>query len=172
MRRNVTTKTDFGFQEVNIEEKEFMVKDVFSKVAQKYDIMNDLMSFGIHRLWKDEFVDMMGFKNLKISNISEIPRHLDVAGGTGDIAIRSANQIWTAIRHLPEKESILTDLTGNEKTVVVCDINPDMLAVGKDRASKVMEYNKSKMVIYYVLISLITVNRLYLIHFYFFRWVL
>ena len=54
------TTTDFGYQQVNTSEKEHLVKEVFTKVAQKYDIMNDLMSVGIHRLWKDEYVNMLG----------------------------------------------------------------------------------------------------------------
>ena len=53
---------DFGFQEVKASDKEHMVKEVFSKVAQKYDVMNDFMSAGAHRLWKDDFVGMMGLR--------------------------------------------------------------------------------------------------------------
>ena len=61
-----STTTDFGYQQVNTNEKEHLVKEVFTKVAQKYDIMNDLMSVGIHRLWKDEYVNMLGKCNALI----------------------------------------------------------------------------------------------------------
>ena len=74
--------THFGFKTVREEEKESLVKDVFSSVASKYDLMNDAMSLGVHRFWKDEYVSLLkpGAKGpLKC---------LDVAGGTGDIALR------------------------------------------------------------------------------------
>ena len=80
-------ETFFGFKKVNFQEKEDLVKNVFNSVASKYDIMNDLMSFGIHRYWKDEMVKKMNFRPVKEYKI------LDVAGGTGDIAIRILNKM-------------------------------------------------------------------------------
>ena len=97
----------FGYSEVAPEEKTRMVGDVFARVAQRYDIMNDAMSGGMHRLWKDQFV-----RRVKPRQGEAI---LDMAGGTGDIAFRMA-------RHGAE--------------VTVADINPSMLGVGMDRAKK------------------------------------
>lgn len=103
----MTQKTFFGFKEVDSNDKEKLVAGVFSSVASKYDVMNDAMSFGLHRVWKDEFTDMLlPAKNVKL---------LDVAGGTGDIAFR----------FLKKSEN---------SNVTVCDINPDMLEEGKKRA--------------------------------------
>ncbi|KMZ74763.1 Demethylmenaquinone methyltransferase [Zostera marina] len=115
--------TSFGFKEVHEEEKSKMVSDVFRKVASNYDIMNDLMSVGLHRLWKDKLVSKLTpFHGMK---------HLDVAGGTGDIAFRVLERINNVSRtategRVPEVE--------NETQVYVCDINVDMLNVGKKRA--------------------------------------
>jgi len=98
---------DFGFATVAAEEKARMVGGVFSRVARRYDLMNDLMSGGLHRLWKDSFVDALRpYDGLRL---------VDVAGGTGDIAFR-----------------VLERAPGAD--VTVCDINADMLAVGRDRA--------------------------------------
>jgi 2-methoxy-6-polyprenyl-1,4-benzoquinol methylase len=142
--------TDFGYKTVNTEEKEHLVKDVFSKVAQKYDIMNDLMSAGIHRFWKDDFVHMLGIKALKSSPqlITSCPRHLDVAGGTGDIAFRSAEHISESFHTLLESSiyNKAETLPHSERPVVVCDINPNMLAVGQDRASTVLGNKRAKIV--------------------------
>jgi len=145
---STTTTTDFGFKEVNSDDKERLVKEVFSKVAQKYDVMNDLMSLGIHRFWKDDFVHMMGLKALK-STSGQIPRHLDVAGGTGDIAFRSAELISEAFsthleQHVYNKSS--EKISQSERPVVVCDINPNMLAVGQDRAKSVIGRKRANMV--------------------------
>jgi demethylmenaquinone methyltransferase/2-methoxy-6-polyprenyl-1,4-benzoquinol methylase len=97
--------THFGFRTVEAEEKAGMVRGVFSSVAGSYDIMNDLMSGGLHRLWKNEFVRKIhAGKNAAI---------LDLAGGTGDIAVR------------------LKARTG--APVTVCDINYEMLRAGQDR---------------------------------------
>lgn len=98
----------FGERRVSPEEKTGLVRGVFDNVADKYDLMNDLMSGGLHRFWKDSF-------------IREIrPRahysYLDVAGGTGDIAFR----IYKA--------------TGRAASVTLCDLTPDMLKVGRNRA--------------------------------------
>lgn len=128
-------RADFGYRDVAAEEKERLVKSVFSSVASKYDIMNDLMSGGTHRLWKDEFVNMMGITAAAKIDNNYVPRHLDVAGGTGDIAFRAAKKIATSYRQqvtaLPPNNN-LTDI--ENKQIVICDINPEMLAVGRDRA--------------------------------------
>ncbi|HEX7871957.1 MAG TPA: class I SAM-dependent methyltransferase [Sphingobium sp.] len=97
----------FGYRDVPAEEKAGLVGQVFSSVARRYDIMNDAMSMGAHRLWKDQFV-----RRVKPRAGEAI---LDMAGGTGDIAFRM-NKAGAA--------------------VTVSDINPDMLAVGMERASK------------------------------------
>ena len=97
----------FGYSEVAPEEKTRLVGDVFQRVAQRYDIMNDAMSGGLHRVWKDHFV-----RQVKPRQGESI---LDMAGGTGDIAFRMAK--------------LGADVT-------VADINPHMLAVGMERASK------------------------------------
>jgi demethylmenaquinone methyltransferase / 2-methoxy-6-polyprenyl-1,4-benzoquinol methylase len=104
-------RTDFGFREVAAFEKQGLVNEVFAKVAGRYDQMNDLMSMGLHRLWKDDFVTLLG-----------VPRSarpydiLDVAGGTGDIAFRLANA------------------GGPGTQVIVADISPEMVKVGMSRA--------------------------------------
>lgn len=98
----------FGERRVSPDEKTRLVRGVFSSVAPKYDLMNDLMSGGIHRLWKDAFVAQT------LARAGEAC--LDVAGGTGDIAFRLARRVGAA---------------GH---VTACDINPAMLGVGRDRA--------------------------------------
>lgn len=100
-------KTDFGFREVAPAEKTRLVREVFASVAPKYDVMNDLMSFGVHRLWKRWFVATSGVKRGD--------RCLDLAGGTGDIA------------------ALLAKAVGGEGEVVLTDINAAMLGVGRDR---------------------------------------
>eukprot|EP01023_Acetabularia_acetabulum_P040859 TRINITY_DN3967_c0_g1_i6.p1 TRINITY_DN3967_c0_g1~~TRINITY_DN3967_c0_g1_i6.p1 ORF type:complete len:303 (+),score=46.45 TRINITY_DN3967_c0_g1_i6:102-1010(+) len=108
---------DFGFKSVSKDEKESMVGNVFSNVANKYDVMNDLMSLGVHRLWKNEFVSMVKpFPGMD---------HLDVAGGTGDIAFRILNKL----RKLEQNGS-------KQGSVTVADINPQMLQQGKEKAQK------------------------------------
>jgi demethylmenaquinone methyltransferase / 2-methoxy-6-polyprenyl-1,4-benzoquinol methylase len=101
----MTQSVSFGYEQVSPEEKTARVGGVFSNVARKYDIMNDAMSGGMHRLWKDQFV-----RRVKPRAGEDI---LDMAGGTGDIAFRM------------EKSGA---------NITVCDINADMLAVGMDRA--------------------------------------
>lgn len=110
--KHMSAKNDknFGFEKVTSAEKRTLVDGVFSDVADKYDLMNDLMSFGVHRLWKDEFCRMVSNLNSTI---------LDVAGGTGDIAFR--------LKDNGKKQS-------HDPHIVVCDINHDMLKVCKDRA--------------------------------------
>lgn len=105
--------THFGFEEVDDSEKGKKVHAVFANVARKYDVMNDAMSLGIHRLWKDYFV-----RKLQLRPNTAL---IDVAGGTGDIAFR-------AVREIQNSAGI--------GTVTVCDINEKMLAVGKERSRK------------------------------------
>eukprot|EP01119_Soliformovum_irregulare_P008465 TRINITY_DN21583_c0_g1_i1.p1 TRINITY_DN21583_c0_g1~~TRINITY_DN21583_c0_g1_i1.p1 ORF type:complete len:314 (-),score=49.64 TRINITY_DN21583_c0_g1_i1:79-1020(-) len=111
--------THFGFKTVETEKKKEMVAEVFHSVANKYDLMNDFMSAGIHRLWKDEFM-----KTLHPSPGTQL---LDVAGGTGDIAFRFMDAIKSNPRYSVAQNK-------NKSRVTVCDINPSMLEVGKDRA--------------------------------------
>ena len=92
---NSDEKIDFGFQKVDRDEKQGKVGEVFSSVADSYDVMNDAMSLGIHRIWKNTFVEAIGpLKKRKVLNndyevIDEVPlKILDVAGGTGDISFR------------------------------------------------------------------------------------
>ncbi|MEM7719208.1 MAG: bifunctional demethylmenaquinone methyltransferase/2-methoxy-6-polyprenyl-1,4-benzoquinol methylase UbiE [Pseudomonadota bacterium] len=88
--------THFGDRQVPEDEKAGLVHDVFSSVASKYDIMNDVMSVGIHRLWKDAMMDWLAPRNGQ--------RLLDVAGGTGDIAFRF-------LRRAPTASAVVTDMT-------------------------------------------------------------
>ena len=111
----------FGNEQVASGEKKKRVGDVFHSVASKYDIMNDVTSFGVHRLWKDRFV----------SQIAPRPgmKLLDVAGGTGDISFRF-------LKSVQKQQTILQafDSNRNRQTAFVCDINPSMLSVGRQRA--------------------------------------
>lgn len=104
-------KTHFGFKQVDREQKAGLVKEIFSGVAKKYDLMNDLMSAGVHRIWKNKMVEELDFKGSA--------RVIDLAGGTGDVAFRIA-------RKAREK--------GMKCEIDVVDINQEMLDVGKDRA--------------------------------------
>ena len=103
----------FGFREVAAEDKPSLVRGVFESVADRYDLMNDLMSGGIHRLWKSAMIDWLR------------PRpgqhFIDVAGGTGDIAFRILERLRAGDNPAPSR-------------IVVCDLTPAMLAVGRDRA--------------------------------------
>ncbi|XP_049840643.1 2-methoxy-6-polyprenyl-1,4-benzoquinol methylase, mitochondrial isoform X1 [Schistocerca gregaria] len=112
-------ETHFGFERVKESEKAEKVHHVFEAVATSYDKMNDAMSFGVHRLWKDIF----------IYRLSPTPRTrlLDVAGGTGDIAFRYLRYIDNLKKRFPTVD----DEAGH---VTVCDINSAMLDVGKRRA--------------------------------------
>jgi demethylmenaquinone methyltransferase/2-methoxy-6-polyprenyl-1,4-benzoquinol methylase len=113
---NHSKTASFGFRDVPEAEKEGLVREVFSSVAARYDLMNDVMSGGIHRIWKDAMVEWLN------------PRPgwqvLDVAGGTGDIAFR----IVEMSRQKGAKAS------GGEAAITVCDINADMLGEGRRRA--------------------------------------
>ena len=99
--------THFGFEEVATDEKAHRVADVFHSVAGKYDLMNDLMSGGVHRLWKRFTIELSAVR----------PGHkvLDIAGGTGDLAYK------------------FSKLVGDEGQVILSDINSSMLNVGRDR---------------------------------------
>ncbi|MGR3660072.1 MAG: bifunctional demethylmenaquinone methyltransferase/2-methoxy-6-polyprenyl-1,4-benzoquinol methylase UbiE [Paracoccaceae bacterium] len=88
--------THFGFQEVAEDQKAHMVHGVFSNVASKYDVMNDVMSGGIHRIWKDAMMDWLAPRDGQ--------RLLDVAGGTGDVAFRF-------LKRAPAAEAVVLDLT-------------------------------------------------------------
>jgi demethylmenaquinone methyltransferase / 2-methoxy-6-polyprenyl-1,4-benzoquinol methylase len=104
--------THFGFKDVPLGDKQTLVNDVFHSVAQRYDLMNDLMSAGLHRVWKDLMINALNPPR------SEAPfALLDVAGGTGDIAFRAAKAAGPGFR------------------ATVCDINSDMLDVGRARAA-------------------------------------
>jgi demethylmenaquinone methyltransferase/2-methoxy-6-polyprenyl-1,4-benzoquinol methylase len=100
--------TSFGFTEVPEDERQQLVNEVFSEVADRYDLMNDLMSAGLHRLWKDDLITM-----LAPPKAAQPFTLLDIAGGTADIAVRYAQAGGPCCR------------------AVVCDINPEMLAVGR-----------------------------------------
>jgi demethylmenaquinone methyltransferase/2-methoxy-6-polyprenyl-1,4-benzoquinol methylase len=99
--------THFGYRQVAVDEKEKRVADVFHSVAAKYDVMNDLMSFGIHRIWKRIAIEYSGVRSGQ--------RVLDIAGGTGDLTLRFSR------------------LVGAEGQVVLADINDSMLKVGRDK---------------------------------------
>ena len=104
--------THFGRRTVPLDEKQGLVDDVFHKVAGRYDVMNDLMSLGLHRAWKDALV-------AKVRPPRTRPfAHVDVAGGTGDIAMRVA------------------EAGGPLTTVTLVDVNPDMLKVAEKRAAR------------------------------------
>ncbi|MFT5703361.1 MAG: demethylmenaquinone methyltransferase/2-methoxy-6-polyprenyl-1,4-benzoquinol methylase [Rickettsiales bacterium] len=108
-----TDQTHFGFRQVDENKKASLVGQVFSSVASKYDVMNDFMSAGLHRIWKDKMIDQ----------IALIPngeyQSIDVAGGTADIAFRILKK---------------AKKVGAKINIEVSDINEEMLAVGKARA--------------------------------------
>jgi demethylmenaquinone methyltransferase/2-methoxy-6-polyprenyl-1,4-benzoquinol methylase len=108
-----TEQTHFGYESVPLEDKQRRVDDVFHSVARRYDLMNDLMSGGLHRAWKDALVTAVnppkGEREFKV---------LDLAGGTGDVAFR------------------VVEAGGSGTRVTVCDVNADMLAVGGERAAE------------------------------------
>ncbi len=107
MEDQQSQKTHFGFEEVNESDKNRRVKDVFSSVASQYDLMNDLMSGGLHRVWKHIAVTLSG--------VREGSRVLDIAGGTGDLSKRYLKKI------------------GERGELWLTDINGEMLTVGRDR---------------------------------------
>jgi demethylmenaquinone methyltransferase/2-methoxy-6-polyprenyl-1,4-benzoquinol methylase len=103
----MTKTTDFGYQRIPVEQKTRRVGQVFDSVAARYDLMNDLMSWGIHRLWKQFAV--------AIARIKRGQRVLDLAGGTGDMSARLARRV------------------GSRGSVILADINGSMLSIGRDR---------------------------------------
>jgi demethylmenaquinone methyltransferase/2-methoxy-6-polyprenyl-1,4-benzoquinol methylase len=113
MVQPMSNETHFGFREVDPSEKQGLVNEVFSSVAARYDLMNDLMSAGLHRPWKDALVNTVnpprGDQPFKL---------LDVAGGTGDVSFR------------------MIEAGGAGTRATVCDINAEMLEVGRQRAAK------------------------------------
>jgi len=136
--------THFGFEEVPVDEKQDRVLGVFQNVAEHYDVMNDLMSGGLHRLWKDELLTMTGVAPMAAalrrantttnsnpvqsssSTSGRLLSILDVAGGTGDVAFR-----FLEAAKCPERALS----SGNDEiSITVCDINPHMLDVGRRRA--------------------------------------
>jgi demethylmenaquinone methyltransferase / 2-methoxy-6-polyprenyl-1,4-benzoquinol methylase len=104
---NSGRKVDFGFEKIPWDEKAERVRSVFASVAGRYDVMNDLMSFGVHRLWKRFTLSLTGLKAGQHA--------LDVAGGTGDLAAGLLRQV------------------GKTGKVVLSDVNPAMLDIGRDR---------------------------------------
>ncbi|NXU89787.1 COQ5 protein, partial [Xiphorhynchus elegans] len=141
----------FGFQTVTEEERREKIYQVFESVAKKYDVMNDSMTLGIHRIWKDILIHKM--------NPSPGTLLLDVAGGTGDIAFRFINYVRSVReRQLQRKlkhhqnlswqeifESYQKDKCNSlgDSQVVVCDINREMLKVGKQKAQH-LGYSEGK----------------------------
>jgi demethylmenaquinone methyltransferase/2-methoxy-6-polyprenyl-1,4-benzoquinol methylase len=115
--------THFGEQTVPLAEKQGLVDGVFHSVARRYDLMNDLMSAGLHRAWKDALVTAVNpppkGRPGRLSEMSDKPfALLDLAGGTGDVAFRVA------------------EAGGHNTRVTVCDINEEMLSVGRERAAE------------------------------------
>ena len=107
MTTNNSKQTNFGFRQVEEKEKADLVGDVFDSVSQNYDLMNDLMSFGIHRLWKKIAVETSGLRdNFKV---------LDLAGGTGDMV------------------KLMRSKISNQGSIILSDINWSMLKEGRDR---------------------------------------
>jgi len=114
--------THFGRRTVPLDEKQGLVDDVFHKVVGRYDVMNDLMSFGLHRAWKDALV-----AKVRPSLIGPFA-HIDVAGGTGDVAMRVASA------------------GGPLTSVTLVDVNSDMLRVAEQRAGKRSFSNRLKFI--------------------------
>lgn len=111
----MTEKTiDFGFEEVPESEKQYRVRGVFDSVASNYDLMNDAMSLGIHRVWK----------NMVMAKLNPQPGevHLDVAGGTGDLARR----------FIKAADAVKLRRGGKAASAIICDINAEMLLAGID----------------------------------------
>jgi demethylmenaquinone methyltransferase / 2-methoxy-6-polyprenyl-1,4-benzoquinol methylase len=106
----MTETAPFGARQVPLAQKQALIDGVFRSVARRYDLMNDLMSLGLHRAWKDALVTAVNPPRSRPFNL------LDIAGGTGDIALRALAA------------------GGEDVRASVCDINTDMLAVGHDRA--------------------------------------
>ena len=103
----IENTTHFGFEQVETKDKVRKVRGVFDSVASNYDVMNDLMSFGIHRVWKKVAI--------QLANVRKGDQILDLAGGTGDLAILFEKRV------------------GKEGSIVLADINSEMLRKGRDR---------------------------------------
>jgi demethylmenaquinone methyltransferase / 2-methoxy-6-polyprenyl-1,4-benzoquinol methylase len=114
----MTETAQFGAKKVPLAAKQGLVNDVFHSVARRYDLMNDLMSLGLHRAWKDALVTAVNPPRVAPSVASSAAPFavLDIAGGTGDIALR------------------ILQAGGGRTHVTICDINPEMLEVGRERA--------------------------------------
>jgi demethylmenaquinone methyltransferase/2-methoxy-6-polyprenyl-1,4-benzoquinol methylase len=110
----VTTAGTFGFRDVEPDKRQDLVNQVFATVAERYDLMNDLMSGGLHRAWKSDLVT-----TLAPPKGATAFRLLDVAGGTGDVAMRVVGR------------------AGTGTSAVICDISPEMLDVGRRRIASV-----------------------------------
>jgi demethylmenaquinone methyltransferase / 2-methoxy-6-polyprenyl-1,4-benzoquinol methylase len=110
---NASDTTHFGFESVSLGEKQGLVNSVFERVASRYDVMNDVMSGGLHRLWKNALINELG-----LPRGARRFRLLDVAGGTGDIGLRALKR------------------GGPGTHVTLFDINPAMLEVGRERSEK------------------------------------
>jgi demethylmenaquinone methyltransferase/2-methoxy-6-polyprenyl-1,4-benzoquinol methylase len=113
MKSSKESEANFGFSPVAAEAKQGLVNEVFARVARRYDLMNDLMSGGLHRLWKDDLISWLA----PPKGASPFAL-LDVAGGTGDIASR------------------FLGASGSGARAVICDISAEMLAVGRERAAE------------------------------------
>src|SRR5439155_21817842 len=111
IKEDTSGRSDFGFRRVLEGDKAPLVRAVFDSVARRYDLMNDLMSAGIHRWWKSELIAWLKPRPGQ--------RLLDVAGGTGDIALR-------AFPHLTQRDAA-------EGAAVICDVSEAMLAIGRAR---------------------------------------
>ena len=107
MHSETKKKVSFGFEDIEADQKASRVRGLFSDVSEKYDLMNDVMSFGFHRIWKDQFVSLLSPEEHK--------SYLDVAGGTGDIALKIADQC------------------GSGKNITIADLTFDMLRCGMSR---------------------------------------
>ncbi|MGB0496186.1 MAG: bifunctional demethylmenaquinone methyltransferase/2-methoxy-6-polyprenyl-1,4-benzoquinol methylase UbiE, partial [Kangiellaceae bacterium] len=107
MSQTSSKTTHFGFKDVPLQKKQGLVAEVFDSVAVKYDLMNDLMSAGVHRLWKRYTIEKSG--------VRQGSKVLDLAGGTGDLA------------------ALFSPIVGDNGQVVLADINDSMLKVGRDR---------------------------------------
>src|SRR5512144_1193323 len=116
MKSTKESETHFGFSPVAEGAKQGLVNEVFARVARNYDLMNDLMSGGLHRLWKSDFVSLLAPPK------SAVPYALlDVAGGTGDIARK------------------VLDIAGSGARAVICDISAEMMEVGRARAEALLD---------------------------------
>ena len=116
LEKKAQDTTDFGFRDVPLGRKDDLVRDVFDRVAERYDLMNDLMSGGVHRLWKARLVQRLALRPGQDL--------LDIAGGTGDVALGAFER--------RRSRAPRPDLPAGR--ITVCDANPAMLEIGRDRA--------------------------------------